>query len=171
VHRFLFGLLFFILLPFDTTLVSIIGVELLEFLAATIRALGVRLQRVLGEEVSESIVAQEVGRLSKLEQVFEYVLTQEACDDTHCSWQGSCTDSFSLDGMLIAVTGDNKRGSTRKAGDLTRHEVLDVAAHGVLTDTALEPNLIKLVARLVDAHAGRIVVDAGENKIHAAACK
>lgn len=55
-----------------------------------------------------------------------------------------------------------------KAGCLSRHQVLDVAADGILRDPGFEPRLPELVACSVDSHASLVVVHAAQHKVHGA---
>ena len=142
---------------------------MLELPAVGVRALLVGMQRVLREEVSEGIVAEEVGDLTEVEQLLEDVLAEEAGDDAHRGRQGCSADSFALDLVLVLVRGDHERRGAREAGGLSRHKLLDVATHGVLGDATLEPDLVELVASEIDAHARCVVVHTRENQIHSLA--
>ena len=110
------------------------------------------------EEIAQGVVPNVVRNFAKLEQIFQNVLRHEARYNGHGCWKRGSTYSWSLNLTLVFLHCDNKRRSASETSCLARYNELDVSAHCVLRDSALKPNLVELIAGLVDAHSRLVVV-------------
>jgi len=128
--------------------------------------LWIRLERHLGEEIAEGIVAQIVGNLAEIQQILQGILDEKASRNAHGGGQRGGAHALPFEGLLVNVLGHHQGRSTSEAGSVAGTDELNVPRDGILRNARLEPVEIPLIAGRIDGHAGLEVVHTAKHQIH-----
>lgn len=108
--------------------------------APAVLALRVGVQAVEREEVFHGVVAKVLGDLSKVEEVLEGVLHEQARNHAHGGREGGRAHVCTLQRLLVEPRSGHEGGKAAEASELAWDEPLYMPRHGILRHARLHPD-------------------------------